>query len=278
LDICKSEKITTIIPQYTDELLPLSENIDRFRHLGVEILVTEDIERLKIANNKIKLYQFFNNRSFVPKYTIASEIDSIKDAALELGYPDIPICIKPAQGEGGNGFRVLTEEKFDIFNEPNSSAKVNLDTYINQLKNLDKIPELLVTEYLPGKEYSVDCVCKKGKPYICIPRQRIETSMGVATVALIEKNDELINYSNEIIASLNLSYNINIQFKYSSEGKAKLLEINPRVSGSLIANYGAGINMLEPSLKLAYGIPVGKPHIKWGTKMIRHWDQTFTQV
>jgi carbamoyl-phosphate synthase large subunit len=278
LDICKSESITTIIPQYTDELLPLSENIHRFRDLGVEILVTEDVEKLKIANNKSKLYQFFNNSTFVPIYKTASDIASVKAAALKLGYPDVPICIRPVQGEGGNGFRILTEERFDIFNEPNSSNKMNLDTYINQLKNLDKIPDLVVSEYLPGKEYSVDCVCKNGKPYICIPRQRLETSMGVATVALVEKKDDLINYSNEIIESLNLSYNINIQFKYSNDGKAKLLEINPRVSGSLVANYGAGINMLESSLKLAYGIPVEKPNIKWGTKMVRHYDQTYTQV
>ena len=278
IDICKGEKITTIIPQYTDELLPLSENLGLFRDIGVEILVTEDIERLKIANNKVSLYHFFKGRAFVPKYAIASETASIKAAALELGYPDIPICIKPASGEGGKGFRILTEEKFDIFNEPDSSIKMTLAAYIDRLEKMDRIPELLITEYLPGKEYSVDCVCKNGKPFVSIPRQRIETSMGIATVSLVEKNEELINYSNEIISSLNLSYNINIQFKYSADGAPKLLEINPRVSGSLVANYGAGINMLESSLKLAYGIPVEKPDIKWGTKMIRHWDQTFIQI
>ncbi len=278
LDICKSEKITTIIPQYTDELLPLSENIGLFRDIGVEILVTEDIERLKIANNKVSLYEFFKDRPYIPKYSVAHKLASVRAAALEMGYPDTPLCIKPASGEGGKGFRILTEEKFDMFNESDSGTKTTLAAYIKQLKKMDRIPELLITEYLPGKEYSVDCVCKNGSPFICIPRQRIETSMGVATVALVERNEELINYSNEIISSLNLSYNINIQFKYSAGGAPKLLEINPRVSGSLIANYGAGINMLESSLKLAYGIPVEKPDIKWGTKMIRHWDQTFIQV
>jgi carbamoyl-phosphate synthase large subunit len=102
--------------------------------------------------------------------------------------------------------------------------------------------------------------------------------MGVSSVALIEKNEELIRYSKEIISSLNLSYNINIQFKYSGEGKPKLIEVNPRVSGSLVANYGAGINMLEAALKLAYDMPVANMEIKWGTKMIRHWSQIFTRV
>ncbi len=278
LDICKSEKITTIIPQYTDELLLMSENIKRFNSFGIKALVTEDIEKLKIANSKISLYQFFKDKAFTPQYTLASTIDSIQDAVFKFGYPYVPVCIKPVQGEGGKGFRVITEEKIDIFNEPPGSPKISLDAYIEQVKTLDNIPELLVTEYLPGKEYSIDCVCKNGTSYICVPRQRIETSMGVSSVALIEKNEELIRYSKEIISCLNLSYNINIQFKYSDEGKPKLIEINPRVSGSLVANYGAGINMLEAALRLAYDMPIPNVDIKWGTKMIRHWSQIFTQA
>lgn len=278
LEICKSEKITTIIPQYTDELVIMSENIDLFRSLGIKVLITEDTEKLKIANSKYELYKFFNNRDFVPKYTLVSTIDSIKAAVLALGYPDLPVCIKPAKGEGGKGFRIITEEKIDIFNEPPGSAKINLEAYINQLKALAKIPELLVSEYLPGKEYSVDCVCKDGITYFCIPRQRIETSMGAASVSLIEKNEQLIEYSKEIISALNLSYNINIQFKYSNDETPKLIEINPRVSGSLVANYGAGINMLEEAIRLAYGMPVESINVKWGTKMLRYWSQIFTQV
>lgn len=277
-DICRKEKITTIIPQYSDELLLMASNIGRFKEMGIEVLVTEDLEKLKIANSKVGLYQFFAQKDFVPQYRMAASVDSIIEALEELGYPQVPVCIKPAEGEGGKGFRIITEEKIDIFSEPPGTPKINLETYLSQLKKMDKIPELVVMEYLPGKEYSVDCVCKEGTAHLCIPRQRIETTMGVATVSQIEKNEELIRYSEEIIAALKLSYNINIQYKYSAEGKPKLVEINPRVSGSLVANMGAGINMLESSLRLAYGLPVeSSENIKWGTKMIRHWSQIFTQ-
>lgn len=277
LEICKNEKITTIIPQYTDELILMSENTNRFKSLGIKVLVTEDTHKLNIANSKAELYDFFKDREFVPEYTLVSNIDSIKSAVLELGYPNVPVCVKPVNGEGGKGFRIITEEKIDIFNEPPGSPKVNLEAYLNQVRALGEIPELLVTEYLPGIEYSVDCVCKDGITYFCIPRQRIETSMGVSSVSLIEKNEELIEYSKEIISALKLSYNINIQFKISKSGKPKLIEINPRVSGSLVSNCGAGINMLEEALKLAYGMPVENIDIKWGAKMIRHWSQIFIQ-
>jgi carbamoyl-phosphate synthase large subunit len=278
LRICENEKITTIIPQYTDELILMSENADRFMDLGIKVLITEDTQKLTIANNKDALYNFFKDRDFVPKYTIVRDIDSIKPAVLGLGYPHVPVCIKPVNGEGGKGFRIITEEIIDIFKEPAGSPKVNLEAYLNQLRTLAEIPELLVSEYLPGIEYSIDCVCKNGITYFCIPRQRIETSMGVSSTSLIEKNEELIEHSKEIISALKLSYNINIQFKYSKDGKPKLIEINPRVSGSLVSNYGAGINMLEEALRLAYDMPIEDIDIKWGTKMIRHWSQVYIQM
>ncbi|MDF2520573.1 MAG: ATP-grasp protein [Clostridia bacterium] len=277
IDICKKEGVTTIIPQYTDELLPMCQSLNRFKELGIKVLVTEDAEKLRIANSKAELYRFFGSEAFIPHYALASTLDSIKAAVLNLGYPAVPVCIKPVKGEGGKGFRIITDEKVDIINE-GVSAKVNLETYLNQLKALDSIPELMISEYLPEKEYSVDCVCKNGETYICIPRQRLEVTMGVATVALIEKNEELIRLSKEIIAALKLSYNINIQFKYSRDGRPKLIEINPRVSGSLVANYGAGVNMPEAALRLAYDMPVEDLDIKWGTKMVRYWSQLFTQA
>lgn len=278
IDVCKKERVTTIIPQYEDELVPLSKNMELFENMGVKVLVTEDTNMLDTAGNKKKLYEFFKNSDFIPDYRWIWDAKMLENTIYELGYPKTPVCIKPVHGEGGKGFRIVTEEKVDIFNEPPGVAKVTLEVLKQQLKQVSHIPELIAMEYLPGMEYSVDCVAKYGKPYICIPRQRIETSMGVAAVSQLEKNDEIIGLSQKIISELNLSYNVNIQFKYSRTGKPKLVEINPRVSGSLVANYGAGVNMLELSLKLAYGMPIDEVSVEWGTKMMRYWDQLFIKA
>lgn len=274
MHICKAEGITTIIPQYTDELEPLSLSSKVFEDRGIKVLVTEDTEKLRIANNKKDLYNFFGGSSIVPRYKCVSFVNDLEEALYCLGYPDNPVCIKPVYGEGGKGFRIVTEEKVDIFNE-SADSKVSLSILKEQLKSVKQMPELIVMEYLPGSEYSVDCICKNGVTYLCIPRQRIETSMGAATVSVIEKNDEIISYTKDIISSLNLSYNINVQFKLGCDGQPKLIEVNPRVSGSLVANLGAGVNMLEKSLRLAYGMEIGDVDVKWGTKMFRYWDQLF---
>lgn len=273
--ICKKEMITTLIPQYGDELVPLSHSIPLLDNLGVKVITTSDTQKLGIANNKTALYTYFSGKSFIPKYKCVSNLEEMETAILELGYPDKAVCMKPAASEGSRGFRIITNEKVDILNERPDSAKISWEILENNLEQYKKMPDILIMEYLPGTEYSVDCVCKDGETIICIPRQRVTTSMGVAVESIIEKNDEIIEISKKIIKDLNLSYNINIQFKYSKEGEPKLVEINPRVSGSLVANLGAGINMLELSLKLAYGLPLPSLDVKWGTRMLRYWDQMY---
>jgi carbamoyl-phosphate synthase large subunit len=274
MDICNKEKITTIIPQYGGELMPLSQNIKKFEGMGISVLVTEDTKGLETANNKIKLYEYFNGMDFIPEYRKVADIEELEGAIYALGYPDNPVCIKPAEGEGGSGFWIVTDENIDVFNEIDRE-RINWDTLKSQLVKLDTFPEVIVTEYLSGSEYSVDCVAYNGKSYVCIPRERLETAMGVAIVTRLKKDQRLIDISEYIISKLNLSYNINVQFKYSKYGKPKLLEINPRVSGSLVANLGAGVNMLEASLRLAYKMPIKDINIKWGASMIKYWDQLF---
>ena len=275
LSICKKENINVVIPQFGHELVSLSENLYLFEKEGIKVLVTENTKKLEIANNKYKLYDFFKGSSFIPKYQYVDKFNDMEDAIFSLGYPKKLVCIKPLDGEGGKGFRILTDKKFDVFIDNLEGTQISWEILKRQIDVSLGIPKILVMEYLPGKEYSVDCVCKNGHTYICIPRERIETDCGIATVTKIENNLEIIEMSKKIISQLDLSYNINLQFKYSESGQPKLIEINPRVSGSLIANYGAGVNMIEASLKLAYGIPLGMLNVNWGAKMIRYWDQLF---
>lgn len=275
IDICKKEGVTTIIPQYGDELVSLCHNVELFDNMGIRVLVTEDEKKLITANNKKALYDFFKSKEYIPSYRFVENKNDIEKALHDLGYPSVPVCLKSASGEGGRGFKIITAEMKDFFGMEPGVSKLNLEMLQHGMEASEEMPELIAVEYLPGREYSVDCICLRGDAVLCIPRQRIETSMGVASVSQIEKNNEIINISKEIISELKLSYNVNIQFKYDRWDRPKLIEINPRVSGSLVANLGAGVNMLELSLKLAYGLPVGNVDVKWGAKMIRYWEQIY---
>jgi carbamoyl-phosphate synthase large subunit len=92
----------------------------------------------------------------------------------------------------------------------------------------------------------------------------------------IEQKD-IIDYCGSIIRELRLHGNIGIQVKANSSGEYRLLEINPRVQGTISAALGAGINLPVLAVKSELGLPVTDKElgVRWGTRFGRFWDEVF---
>jgi len=137
--------------------------------------------------------------------------------------------------------------------------------------------ELLVMEYLSGPEYSVDSLVKHGESLVIIPRRRVETKLGISSVGVVEKNEEIIEVTRKINKALKFNYNINIQLKYGADGAPKLIEINPRVSGTICLSAATGPNLPYLAIKLCLGEKISIPKINWGLTMIRCWDELYSK-
>jgi len=138
-------------------------------------------------------------------------------------------------------------------------------------------PELLISEYLPGEEYSVDCLADHGESILILPRLRKRMINGISMEGEFIKDDSIIDYCGKIIKELQLHGNIGIQVKRSVAGQFLVLEINPRVQGTVSAGLGAGINLPVLAVKQELGltIPAAELAVKWGTKFSRYWREVF---
>jgi carbamoyl-phosphate synthase large subunit len=87
----------------------------------------------------------------------------------------------------------------------------------------------------------------------------------------------IIEYCRKIISVLKLHGNIGIQVKRNAAGEALLLEVNPRVQGTIVAGLGAGINLplLAIHQELGMSIETDIIDIRWGTKFFRYWTEVF---
>jgi carbamoyl-phosphate synthase large subunit len=278
LEIAENEEVDAIMPLATYELMNFSENKSKFEDIGVKVMVS-DPEPLEIANNKGKLYEFLRKKG-VPSSNSAM-IDSLSQFekyVFELGYPDVPVCIKPQISKGSRGFRVLKGDidKLDLLmNYKPDNTITTFEEMISTLESADPFPKLVVMEYLPGTEYSVDLLVRKGEPLITIPRARDLIKLGISFIGTVEKNEEIAESANKIVKAIGLDYNINLQLKYSSEGIPKIIEINPRVSGTIVLCTGAGVNMPYLGVKMALNEEIPQIKLKYGTKMIRYWEEVF---
>jgi carbamoyl-phosphate synthase large subunit len=279
LSVCRNRNIHAVLPLVTKELLPLANRANEFDLAGAKLLVSP-AESLAIANNKSQLYEFLQWRGMeVPAYKIVETIDQFNDAVNELNYPAKKICFKPSVSNGSRGFRIIADDINEadlLFNHKPSSTYISLADARRILSSVN-FPQLLVSEYLPGDEYSVDCLANHGEAVLVIPRIRKRMINGISVEGEFIKNDAIISYCTQIIQELKLHGNIGIQVKANVDGKYLVLEINPRVQGTISAALGAGVNLPLLAIKQELGLPIQQEelHVKWGTKFSRYWQETF---
>ncbi|MBM3433031.1 MAG: ATP-grasp domain-containing protein [Bacteroidetes bacterium] len=278
LQQCIKHQIQIVFPLVTKELLPLAMAKEKFKVQGIQVLVS-DSKPLEIANNKARLLEHIKQAGIpCPAFQVARSAEELKSACESLGYPQQPVVMKPASANGSRGIRILDNHKnrFELlFNEKPNGLFRRLEEIL-PLLNGNEIPELVVMEFLPGDEYSVDTLMKNGEVQLIIPRKRIKLSAGISIKGIIEKNEAVIEYCRCILSSLDLNGPIGIQVKADRTGAFKLLEINPRIQGTSVAALGAGVNLPLLAVQQAMGIPLPHPiHIKWGIGFVRYYEEGF---
>jgi len=278
-DFCKNRNIQFVLPLVTKELLPLAKAKETFRKQGIVILVS-DPDSISLANNKSACYQYLQKHDVnIPAFHIVKNIEEFEQAALSLGYPEKTFCFKPSVSNGSRGFRIISDnlDLNDIlFNQKPTNTYLTYE-YAIQLLSQKPFPELLVCEYLPGEEYSIDCLAENGVLKIALPRLRQKMNNGISVKGEFQNDKAIIDYCNTIITILKLHGNIGIQLKRNIDGEALLLEINPRVQGSIVAGLGAGVNLplLAIHQELGMSIELNKLNIRWGTSFSRYWTEVF---
>lgn len=278
LDLCTRRNIQVLFPLVTLELPRLAEAKERFRHHGIEIIVS-DQKSLEIANNKAQLLTHLQNLGIpTPNFRIARKVSEIQLACAELGYPNNPVVVKPSISNGSRGVRILdkNQDAFKLlFEEKPGHLYSDLESIIDAIDDRS-MPEMIVSEYLPGEEFTVDALVKGGKAELIIPRKRIKMIGGITVKGQFLENREIIQYVEAIISSLNLNGPIGFQVKADREGKFKILEINPRIQGTSVAAIGAGVNLPVLAICNALGIPHSTPiQIKWGMGFVRYYSELF---
>lgn len=276
LDIAEAEDVDVVLPLTTAELSPLAANRERF---DAAVMVSKP-EPLEIANSKGKLYEFLDKRGFetAPEYRRVDSEKAFVEAVHSLGYPDRPVCFKPPVSSGMRGFRVLdpeTDRLDQLLTSKPGTAVTTLEEVQPVLASAESFPELAVMEYLPGSEYSVDVLAMGDSVGPVVPRTRSRTRAGITFEGTVEQNDELIDSASRICRQLGLEHNINLQYRYDSEGQPKLIEINPRVSGTIIMCVGAGVNLPALAVRYARGESIPPTKVEWGTQMVRYWEELF---
>lgn len=209
--IIKKHCIDYIFPAYDDIIVALAEN----EHQLSAKIVSSPLSTCLITRSKRKTYEIFNHLIPVPKlFEDLSEIVSF------------PVFIKPDRGQGSQGARRVDD--------------------LHMLQTLKGNSDLIVSEYLNGKEYTIDCLSDREKGLLfCSGRERLRTRSGISMnsrPADRELQELFRGYADIISGELEFYGAWFFQVKQDADGNFKLLEIAPRISGAMATHRVLGVN------------------------------------
>jgi carbamoyl-phosphate synthase large subunit len=282
LEICLAQKISLILPLVTMELFEFSKNRHLFEKNGIKVLVS-DYETLKVLNNKAELLKHLQNTGIAhPKFSIVKDVDALVAEIFEIGYPEKPVVIKPSVGNGSRGIRILDPDVDGyelLFNQKPNALYSSLDE-IRAAIGERPIPEMVVSEYLPGDELTIDAVVSDGSILELMIRTRESMRSGISTSGRFIENQDVTSYVCAIIESLDIKTlvgNIGFQVKQSEAGDFLLLESNPRIQGTSVAALGCGVNLPSIAVNAALGNQV--EYTKADTAYFsRYYTEVFHQI
>ncbi len=219
-ELIENNRIDIIFPTHDTVALFLSKNLNKIK---AKVIVA-DAKTAAICRDKKKTYEHFEGYDFIPK--IYSVIEKY------------PVFIKPRVGQGGKGAKLI-KSKDDL------QSNMNLKNYV-------------ICEYLPGEEYTVDCLTdKNGKLIFVSPRSRKRLLAGVtvagSTEELTPEIQSIANSINNKMSFLGLWW---FQIKKDVKGKWKLLEVSTRVAGTMCLTRARGVNLPLLSVYIVMGYEV----------------------
>lgn len=145
-----------------------------------------------------------------------------------------PVIVKPRRGAGSRGVRVVMDR--------------------TELEAIPVDDALIIQEYLPGEEYSVDVFADATSHVIAaVPRTRERVDSGVSIAGRTLHDEALESTASAVAAAIGLTGVANVQLRRDARGIPALLEVNPRFPGAMPLTIAAGVDMPVLALDLALG-------------------------
>ena len=222
LDICKKEKIDTIISLIDPELSLIAKNIEKFKVIGVNPIIS-DYEKVELCFNKYSMYKFLEENKIKTAKSYIDKNEFYKD--LENGKIDFPVFVKPIKGSASININKVT-------------TKEQIEALFNQYDNL------MIQEYMDGQEYGVDVYIDMISQKIIniFIKKKIKMRAGETDKSVSIKNEKIFNVIKNFVNIAGFKGVIDIDI-FEVNGEYYISEVNPRFGGGYPHAYECGVNI-----------------------------------
>lgn len=250
-DIVNQYSIEFIIPSSDEEALTLSKNKKNLEEIKC-VPLCSNYEVLELINDKAKTYDICkSNKIPIADFKLVKNMDELISTINYFKDNYRNFVLKPNDDRGSRGIYVVSKDRkktekigrelhisFDEFHK-------NIGLYFKNFK------DYIVMEMLFTPCHDVDVLCNDGELVEMILRKRIKSIFPNEGHEVIS-NSELYSEVKKICKIFNLNYLHDLDFMPDENGKLKLIEINPRISGSTIISSVLGYKVFDNLIALAH--------------------------
>ena len=204
-----------LIPTHEDMILFLQANKDKIN----ATIISSNYDTSLLCRYKTKTYERMKEYDFVPKVYKKEEVK------------EYPVFVKKDDDQGArHAHKVENKEELDLYTKEDN---------------------MIICEYLPGEEVTVDCFTNKNRELIfCNPREADRMLAGIDVHSRrIPLTDEIKYIANSLNKEINFRGNWFFQIKKDINKKFKLLEISTRLAGAFSLSRGLDVNLPLFALK-----------------------------
>ncbi|HMY52669.1 MAG TPA: ATP-grasp domain-containing protein [Candidatus Obscuribacter sp.] len=221
----------------------------KFEAAGVHLMVPTDGETLAAIDHKGRQYELIGKAvADIPDYRIVTNLEQFDAACAELAAGHERICFKPAVSIFGAGFRYITGDGSAVSRLLNGNVTaISMAEARFILGQEERFRDLMVMEYLPGPEYSVDCLAVGGEVVQAVCRVKVADR-----VQELPARPEALAAAARLARHLKMDGIFNAQFR-NKDGVLYLLEVNARMSGGLYVTFHSGLSLPYWAVRLAVG-------------------------
>ncbi len=211
IETCRKRNVDYVFPAHDEVMLVLSRLLEGTQF----VLIGSSAEVIRICRSKSLTYRTLSGVVRTPRIFNRKQISD----------SDFPLFLKPDKGQGSRGVHIARSFK-------------ELDFY------LERNSDLLILEYLPGEEFTVDCFSDaSGNLRFCGARSRDRIRMGIAVRTHRVPGDAFRPQAEAINTAIRPNGCWFFQVKQAVDGNPVLLEVAPRVAGSMALHRICGVNL-----------------------------------
>ena len=221
LEICRKEKIKTVLSLIDPELSLLAKYENLFKSIGVTV-VGSSYDLCEMSLDKYQMYQWLQTNNYKCAKSYISKEDFYTD--VDSGKITYPVFVKPAKGSASISIsKVYDQETVEILFSHEDG--------------------LMIQEYLKGQEIGADVYIDliSGEVVSVFTKKKLKMRAGETDKAVSFKDERLFMLIEKFVKKAGFRGQIDMDI-FDINGEYYISEVNPRFGGGYPHAFECGVN------------------------------------